>query len=161
MVLLSGLRCSVHFVILTMGRQIASADLLRSMLLLSFNCGHCCLDVFFGLAMPSAAPVFSGDRLDSDSDDHKWGARSCGVEWSHRWQEGSRRGWAIPREIARCLPTRNPNHGCRLIDAEDVVAGIDEMTRKDSAAASNFDNVSLSGGSGRGRLKPLRSSRQT
>jgi hypothetical protein len=68
--LLSGLTCSVHFVILTVGRQIASADLARSALFLSFKWPSVAYaldivawDVFFGLAMLFAAPVFSGGRL--------------------------------------------------------------------------------------------------
>jgi hypothetical protein len=68
--LLGGLTCSIHFVILTVSRQIASADLTRSALLLSFTWPSVAYaldivawDVFFGLAMLFAAPVFSGGRL--------------------------------------------------------------------------------------------------
>jgi hypothetical protein len=68
--LLAGLTCSVHFVILTVGRQIASADLTRSALFLSFTWPSVAYaldivawDVFFGLAMLFAAPVFGGGRL--------------------------------------------------------------------------------------------------
>ncbi len=68
--LLAGLTCSVHSVILTVGRQIASADLARSALFLSFKWPSVAYavdivawDVFFGLAMLFAAPVFSGGRL--------------------------------------------------------------------------------------------------
>ena len=68
--LLSGLTCCVHFVILTVGRQIASADPTRSALFLSFTWPSVAYaldilawDVFFGLAMLFAAPVFGGGRL--------------------------------------------------------------------------------------------------
>ena len=68
--LLCGLTCSIHFVILTVGRQIAPADLARSALFLSFKWPSAAYaldivawDVFFGLAMLFAAPVFSGGRL--------------------------------------------------------------------------------------------------
>jgi hypothetical protein len=68
--LLAGLTCCVHFVILTVGRQIAPADLTRSALFLSFKWPSVAYaldivawDVFFGLAMLFAAPVFSGGRL--------------------------------------------------------------------------------------------------
>ena len=68
--LLTGLTCSVHFVLLTVGRQIASADLARSALFLSFKWPSVAYaidivawDLFFGLAMLFAAPVFSGGRL--------------------------------------------------------------------------------------------------
>jgi hypothetical protein len=68
--LLAGLTCSIHFVILTVSHQIASADLTRSVLFLSFKWPSVAYaldivawDVFFGLAMLFAAPVFSGRRL--------------------------------------------------------------------------------------------------
>ena len=68
--LLCGLTCSIHFVILTVGRQIAPADLARSALFLSFKWPSAAYaldivawDVFFGLAMLFAAPVFRGSRL--------------------------------------------------------------------------------------------------
>jgi hypothetical protein len=70
MSLLAGLTCSVHFVILTVGRQIASADSTRATFFLSFTWPSVAYaldilawDVFFGLAMLFAAPVFGGSRL--------------------------------------------------------------------------------------------------
>ena len=68
--LLAGLTCSIHFVILTVGRQIASADPIGSALFLSFKWPSVAYaldivawDLFFGLAMLFAAPIFSGGRL--------------------------------------------------------------------------------------------------
>ena len=68
--ILAGLTCSVHFVILAVRPQIASTDLLRSTLFLSFTWPSVAYaldilawDFFFGLAMLFASPVFGGGRL--------------------------------------------------------------------------------------------------
>jgi hypothetical protein len=68
--LLAGLTCSVHFVLLTVGRQAAFSGLAWTPLLLSFKWPSLAyaLDVlawdgFFALSALFAAPVFSGDRL--------------------------------------------------------------------------------------------------
>lgn len=70
MSLLAGVTCSVHFVILTVSRQIGSAGLPWFPLLLSFKWPSVSYaldilawDLFFGLSMLFAAPVFRGDRL--------------------------------------------------------------------------------------------------
>ena len=68
--LLAGLTSSVHFVILTVSRQPAFAELSSMPLFLSFTWPSVSYaldilawDVFFALAVLFAAPVFSGDRL--------------------------------------------------------------------------------------------------
>ena len=70
MSLLAGVTCGVHFVILTVGRQIGSAGLPWLPLLFSFTWPSVpyaldilAWDLFFGLSMLFAAPVFRGDRL--------------------------------------------------------------------------------------------------
>ena len=70
MSLLAGVTCGVHFVILTVGRQIGSAGLPWLPLLFSFTWPSVpyaldilAWDLFFGLSMLFAAPVFGGDRL--------------------------------------------------------------------------------------------------
>ena len=70
MSLLAGVTCSVHFVILTVSRQIGSAGLPWLPLLFSFEWPSIpyaldilAWDLFFALSMLFAAPVFSGDRL--------------------------------------------------------------------------------------------------
>jgi hypothetical protein len=70
MSLLAGLTCSVHFVILTVGRQAAFSGLAWMPLLLSFRWPSVVYaldilawDVFFALSVLFAAPVFSGNRL--------------------------------------------------------------------------------------------------
>jgi hypothetical protein len=70
MSLLAGITCSVHFVILTVSRQIDSARLPWFPLLLSFKWPSVSYaldilawDLFFALSMLFAAPVFRGDRL--------------------------------------------------------------------------------------------------
>ena len=69
-ILLAGLTCSVHFVILTVGHQAAIAALEWMPLFLSFKWPSLAYaldvlawDLFFGLAALFAAPVFSGNRL--------------------------------------------------------------------------------------------------
>jgi hypothetical protein len=68
--LLAGLTCSVHFVILTVGRHTAFAGLTWAPLLLSFTWPSVAYaldilawDVFFALAVLFAAPAFGGSRL--------------------------------------------------------------------------------------------------
>jgi hypothetical protein len=68
--LLAGLTCSVHFVILTVGRQAAFSGLTWMPLFLSFKWPSVSYaldilawDVFFALSVLFAAPVFSGNRL--------------------------------------------------------------------------------------------------
>jgi hypothetical protein len=68
--LLAGLTCSVHFVILTVGRHAAFAGPAWAPLLLSFTWPSVAYaldilawDVFFALAVLFAAPVFGGSRL--------------------------------------------------------------------------------------------------
>lgn len=68
--LLAGLTCSVHFVILTVGRQAAFSGLAWMPLFLSFKWPSVSYaldilawDVFFALSVLFAAPVFSGNRL--------------------------------------------------------------------------------------------------
>jgi hypothetical protein len=68
--LLAGLTCSVHFVILTVGRQAAFSGLAWMPLFLSFEWPSVAYaldilawDVFFALSVLFAAPVFSGNRL--------------------------------------------------------------------------------------------------
>lgn len=68
--LLAGLTCSVHFVILTVGRQAALSGLASMPLFLSFKWPSVAYaldilawDVFFALSVLFAAPVFSGNRL--------------------------------------------------------------------------------------------------
>jgi hypothetical protein len=70
MSLLAGLTVSVHFVLLTVGRQSAFAGLSWMPLFLSFTWPSIpyaldilAWDVFFALAVLFAAPVFSGNRL--------------------------------------------------------------------------------------------------
>ncbi len=70
MVLVAGLTCSVHFVILTVSRQAAFAGLSWLPLFLSFEWPSVAYaldilawDVFFPLSVLFAAPVFSGNRL--------------------------------------------------------------------------------------------------
>jgi hypothetical protein len=68
--LLAGVTCAVHFVILTVGRQVDSAGLPWFPLLFAYNWPSVSYaldilawDLFFGLSMLFAAPVFRGDRL--------------------------------------------------------------------------------------------------
>jgi len=68
--LLAGLTCSVHFVILTVGRQAAFSGLAWMPLFLSFKWPSVSYaldilawDVFFALSVLFAAPVFRGNRL--------------------------------------------------------------------------------------------------
>src|ERR1700687_3695299 len=70
MSLLAVVTCGVHFVILTVGRQVGSAGLPWFSLLFSFTWPSVpyaldilAWDLFFGLSMLFAAPVFRGDRL--------------------------------------------------------------------------------------------------
>jgi hypothetical protein len=70
MALLAGVTCGVHFVILTAGRQIDAAAFPWWPLLFSFTWPSVpyaldilAWDLFFGLSMLIAAPVFRGDRL--------------------------------------------------------------------------------------------------
>ena len=70
MSLLAVVTCGVHFVILTVGRQIGSVGLPWFSLLFSFTWPSVpyaldilAWDLFFGLSMLLAAPVFRGDRL--------------------------------------------------------------------------------------------------
>jgi hypothetical protein len=70
MSLLAGLTCSVHFVILTVGRQAAFSGNALMQLFLSFKWPSVSYaldilawDVFFPLSVLFAAPVFSGNRL--------------------------------------------------------------------------------------------------
>jgi hypothetical protein len=70
--MLAALTCSVHFVILTVGHRLAIDDAARWSRLLSFDWPSVAYaidilawDLFFGLAMLFAAPVFRGDRLTS------------------------------------------------------------------------------------------------
>ena len=70
MSVLAGLTCTVHFVLLTVGRQAAFAGLASMPLLLSFTWPSVTYaldilawDVFFALSILFAAPVFSGSRL--------------------------------------------------------------------------------------------------
>ena len=67
--LLAGLTCSVHFVILTVSRQVALSELGWMPLFLSFKWPSVAYaldilawDVFFALSVLFAAPVFSGNR---------------------------------------------------------------------------------------------------
>lgn len=71
MILLAGITSSVHFVILTISRQLEAAGLTGASLLLSFKWPSVAyaLDIlawdwFFALSMLLAAPVFKGDRLE-------------------------------------------------------------------------------------------------
>jgi hypothetical protein len=71
MILLAGITSSVHFVILTVSRQIETAGLTGVPLLLSFKWPSVAytLDIlawdwFFALSMLFAAPVFKGGRLE-------------------------------------------------------------------------------------------------
>ncbi len=68
--LLAGLTCSVHFVILTVGRQAAFSGLAWMPLFLSFKWPSVSYaldilawDVFFAMSVLFAAPAFSGNRL--------------------------------------------------------------------------------------------------
>ena len=68
--LLAGVTCSVHFVILAVGRHAALAGLAGAPLLLSFTWPSVAYaldilawDVFFAIAVLFAAPVFGGSRL--------------------------------------------------------------------------------------------------
>lgn len=70
MVLVAGLTCSLHFVILTLGRQAQFADLPWMPLFLGFKWPSVVYaldilawDVFFALAVFSVAPVFGRERL--------------------------------------------------------------------------------------------------
>src|SRR6202163_637824 len=70
MSLLAVVTCGVHFVILAVGRQVGSAGLPWFSLLFSFKwplvpyaLDILAWDLFFGLSMLFAAPVFRGDRL--------------------------------------------------------------------------------------------------
>jgi len=71
MILLAGITCSVHFVILTVSRQIAAAGFQWYSLFFSFEWPSVVYtldilawDVFFALSMLFAAPVFSTGRLE-------------------------------------------------------------------------------------------------
>ncbi|MFC1860140.1 hypothetical protein ACFLYC_01010 [Chloroflexota bacterium] len=71
MVLMAGITCSVHFVILTVSRQIAAAGFPGASLFFSFNWPSVVYtmdilawDFFFGLSMLFAAPVFKIGRLE-------------------------------------------------------------------------------------------------
>jgi len=71
MILLAGITCSVHFVILTVSRQIESAGFPWFSLFLSFEWPSVTYtldilawDVFFALSMLFAAPVFRAGRLE-------------------------------------------------------------------------------------------------
>ena len=68
--LLAGLTCSVHFVILTVGRPVVSADPAVMRVLLSFEWPSVAYaldilawDVFFALSALCAAPAFAGSHL--------------------------------------------------------------------------------------------------
>lgn len=70
MSLLAGLTCSVHFVILTVGRHAEFSEIAGMPLLLSFKWPSVTYaldilawDVFFALSALCAAPVFSGNRV--------------------------------------------------------------------------------------------------
>lgn len=70
MILLTGLTCSVHFVILTVSRLDAFSEQPRMQLFLSFKWPSVSYaldilawDIFFALSALFAAPVFSGSRL--------------------------------------------------------------------------------------------------
>jgi hypothetical protein len=70
MSLLAGLTCSVHFVILTLGRQAAFSGNAWMPMFMSFKWPSVSYaldilawDVFFALSVLFAAPVFSGNRL--------------------------------------------------------------------------------------------------
>ncbi len=72
MILLAGITSSVHFVILTVSRQIEAAGLPWVPLFLSFTWPSVAYvldilawDVFFALAILFAAPVFKGGRLET------------------------------------------------------------------------------------------------
>jgi hypothetical protein len=72
MILLAGMTSSVHFVILTVRRQIEAAGLPWLPLFLSFTWPSVAYtldilawDVFFALAMLFAAPVFKGDGMET------------------------------------------------------------------------------------------------
>jgi hypothetical protein len=72
MILLAGITSSIHFVILTVSRQIAAAELPWLPLFLSFKWPSVTYtldilawDVFFALSMLFAAPVFKGGRLET------------------------------------------------------------------------------------------------
>jgi hypothetical protein len=70
MIIMTGITCSVHFVILTVSRQISATDLPWVPLFLSFTWPSIIYtldilawDFFFALAMLFAAPVFWGSPL--------------------------------------------------------------------------------------------------
>jgi hypothetical protein len=72
MILLAGITCSVHFVILTVRRQIEATGLPWVPLFLSFTWPSVAYtldilawDFFFALSMLFAAPVFKGGRLET------------------------------------------------------------------------------------------------
>lgn len=72
MILLAGITSSVHFVVLTVSRQIEAAGLTWAPLLFSFKWPSVAYtldilawDIFFALAMLFAAPVFKGGRLET------------------------------------------------------------------------------------------------
>jgi len=72
MILLAGITCSVHFVILTVRRQIEASGLPWLPLFLSFTWPSVAYtldilawDFFFALSMLFAAPVFKGGRLET------------------------------------------------------------------------------------------------
>jgi hypothetical protein len=72
MILLAGITSSVHFVVLTVSRQIEAAGLTEAPLLFSFNWPSVAYtldilawDIFFALAMLFAAPVFKRGRLET------------------------------------------------------------------------------------------------
>lgn len=71
MVIMAGITCSVHFVILTVSRQIEAAGLLGTSLLFSFRWPSVAYtmdilawDFFFALSMLFVAPVFRTGRLE-------------------------------------------------------------------------------------------------
>jgi hypothetical protein len=70
MILLAGLTCSLHFVLLTVGRHAAFAESTGMPLFMSFNWPSVpyaldilAWDIFFALSVLCAAPVFGGNRL--------------------------------------------------------------------------------------------------
>ena len=108
--LLTGLTCSVHFVILTVSHQAEFAGQSWLPLILSFKwlsvtyaLDILAWDVFFALAVLSAAPVFSGSRLARSirlSDDYQ----RCPGSGRTQWSDPRRR--AIPQYRNRRLRRR-------------------------------------------------------
>ena len=115
MIILAGITSSVHFVVLTVSRQIAAAGFPWASMFFSFEWPSVAYtldifawDVFFALSMLFAAVVFRNGRLETAIrylDDPRWGTESCGIDRCsarrHEYPEYRDRG--VCRSLARYI----------------------------------------------------------